>query len=88
MKWILRSVICVSAVLAALIVLAVIFVEETKPFVDLYANHARWPFYKSLSSCQSVGGGGRSGGSRGIGRNAVDESQTTLGRIVAGGVFG
>ena len=48
---------------------------------------ARWPFYKSLGSCRSDGGD-RGGVDREIGRNAVDGSQTTLDRIVAGGVFG
>lgn len=40
MKWILLSVYFVTALLVASIVLAFVYFEETKPYADLYGNHA------------------------------------------------
>ena len=40
MKWILLSVYCVAGLLVVSIVLALVFVEQTRPVVDFYANHA------------------------------------------------
>jgi uncharacterized membrane protein len=39
MKWLLIALCCLSAALVVAGVLGFVYVEETKPFVDFYANH-------------------------------------------------